>query len=33
VSVHQHEDNEELRDMIAGGLQEEEQPVGIAVTA
>ena len=33
VSVHQHEDNQELRDMIAGGLQEEEQPVGIAVTA
>lgn len=33
VSVHQHEDSQELRDMIAGGLQEEEQPVGTAVTA
>jgi predicted small metal-binding protein len=33
VSVHQHEDNQELRDMIAGGLHEEEQPVGTAVTA
>jgi predicted small metal-binding protein len=33
VSVHQHEDTPELRDMIAEGLQEEEQPVGTAVTA
>jgi predicted small metal-binding protein len=33
ASVHQHEDNQELRDMIAGSLQEEEQPVGTAVTA
>jgi predicted small metal-binding protein len=33
VSVHQHDDTTELREMIEGGLQEEEQPVGTAVTA
>ena len=32
VSVHQHDDNAELRDMIAGGLHEEEQPVGVGAT-
>ena len=33
ASVHGHEDTPELREMIAEGLQEEEQPVGTAVTA
>ncbi len=31
VSVHQHEDNAELRDMLAGAVQEEAQPVGTAL--
>jgi hypothetical protein len=33
VAVHQHEDTPELREEIAGALQEEEQPVGVGVTA
>jgi Protein of unknown function (DUF1059) len=31
VSVHQHEDNAELREMLAGAVQEEAQPVGTAL--
>ena len=31
VSVHQHEDNAELREMLAGVVQEEGQPVGTAL--
>jgi hypothetical protein len=33
VSVHQHEDTPELREEIAGAIQEERQPVGVAVPA
>ena len=31
VSVHQHEDNAELREMLTGVVQEEAQPVGTAL--
>ena len=31
ISVHGHEDNEEIREKIAGALQEEQAPVGAGV--